>query len=67
MNIFNKKSTSKEINQCLEIDSQTDLMTWGNTDISSFSDELNDVFIPVELYRFNDCPRLAEESALSIQ
>ena len=66
MNIFNKKSTTKEINQCLEIGSQTDLITWENTEISSFSDELNDVFIPVELYRINDCPRLAEDSMLRI-
>ena len=66
INIFNKKSDLKEIKQCLEVGSQTDLMTWENTEISSFSDELNDVFIPVELYRFNDCPLLAEDSMLRI-
>jgi hypothetical protein len=41
-------------------------MTWENTEISSFSDELNDVFIPLELYRISDCPRLAEDSMLRI-
>jgi hypothetical protein len=44
-----------------------DLITWENQDVSSHPDELNDVYFPLECYRNYDCPRLAEESALSIQ